>query len=301
MHISRIFVHPVKSLKGIEVKESEIDSYGFKYDRLYTLASPPEKDGAPYRIFTQRQDPRLVLVDTAIEGDHIIISYDGQQLRLPANPSNIFKDDPSVPVEIWGEVVDSSNITDKYDIKSFFSKVVGEKVASSLVLLAPKVRRVITSDVDESFAASVPRVIQSSFQDIYPCHLITTASVEALQQHLDSSTDGEFQVLPEHFRPNVVVDSDEPWVEDDWKLLKIGDHEWYNACPVERCSMTTVQLVDGTFRKSKEPLRTLGKFRVLEKGRPPSFGESLIHRDTNVVVRVGDKVEPLTFKPGADI
>lgn len=308
MHVSQIFIHPVKSLKGVEVKESMIDDYGFKYDRLYTLATVSKSDDDPWVTFNQRHEPRLVLVNTAIENDSIVVSYSGRELRLPTDPSKVFIKEPTVSLNMYGNICECFDITDKYDIASVFSEVIEPKVLPSIRLLAPKVRRTIgeapsfppeSRSAWEEFSKSVPRNMQSSFQDLFPCHFVTSASLEALQLHLESGPDQNYNVAPQNFRPNIVIENEDPWVEDDWESLKIGSHEWFLMLSTPRCAITTVDTKEGKYRKSKEPHTSLGKFRVLEKGGGPCFGRYMAHRDPNTVVRVGDPIEVLSLRPDA--
>ena len=62
------------------------------------------------------------------------------------------------------------------------------------------------------------------------------------------------------FRPNLVVINTEPFEEDFWKFIRIGDCELQVVKPCSRCVLTTVYPETGKF-SGKEPLRTLATFR----------------------------------------
>lgn len=308
MHVAQIFVHPVKSLRGIEVKESEVDEYGFKYDRMYVIATVPDRSGEPWKTFNQRHEPRLVLINTAIEEQHILISYNHHEARLPIDPSKAFLHEPSVPLLMWGNVFECFDITDKVDVIPVLRQVIQPKVLPTIRLLAPKVRRIVgespdflpeTSSTWQSFTSSIPRTIRTSFQDLYPCHFVTTASLEALQRRVNCGPDEKYHVVPQNFRPNLVVENDDPWVEDDWEILRIGGHEWFLTMSTPRCVITTVDTKDGEYRVSKEPRTSLHRFRIINEGKSPCFGRYMAPRDPNTVVRVGDPVQVLSLKPDA--
>lgn len=62
------------------------------------------------------------------------------------------------------------------------------------------------------------------------------------------------------FRPNIVVDGAEPFAEDGWKRIRIGDVWFRQPKRVDRCVMTTISATDLT--STKEPIRTLARHRL---------------------------------------
>ena len=75
------------------------------------------------------------------------------------------------------------------------------------------------------------------------------------------------------FRPNLVVNNTEPYEEDNWKLINIGDCELQIVKPCSRCVLTTVDPETGEF-SGKEPLRTLASYR--KQNGKVLFGQYLI-------------------------
>ena len=62
------------------------------------------------------------------------------------------------------------------------------------------------------------------------------------------------------FRPNLVLDGDlEPFEEDGWSTLTIGDVELRFADTCGRCVLTTID--PDTQATGKEPLRSLARHR----------------------------------------
>ena len=61
------------------------------------------------------------------------------------------------------------------------------------------------------------------------------------------------------FRPNVVIDGDVPFAEDDWTTVRVGDVEFRTTERCDRCVMTTIDPV--TLAGGKEPIRTLARRR----------------------------------------
>lgn len=89
------------------------------------------------------------------------------------------------------------------------------------------------------------------------------------------------------FRPNVVVDGDEPFAEDTWPTVRIGDVEFRTTELCDRCVMTTIDPV--TLAGGKEPIRTLARHRRWD--RKTWFGIRLLPLTTGEL-HVGDAVVP---------
>ena len=110
--------------------------------------------------------------------------------------------------------------------------------------------------------------------------LVSEASLADLNARLESP-------LPiNRFRPNLVVRSYEPFAEDCWRVIRVGEITLRVVNPCARCTITTVD--QRTAATGKEPLRTLAKFR--RAGNKVLFGQNLIHDDTGTL-RTGDLVE----------
>ncbi|KAF2484850.1 hypothetical protein BDY17DRAFT_315538 [Neohortaea acidophila] len=74
-HIKALFTYPVKSCRGIELAASEVEPWGLKYDRSFTFAelrpqstgdSAEGTDDREWRFITQREYPRLALIETEL-------------------------------------------------------------------------------------------------------------------------------------------------------------------------------------------------------------------------------------------
>lgn len=124
------------------------------------------------------------------------------------------------------------------------------------------------------------------YADAYPVLITTTSSLADLNTRLD-------QPVPmERFRPNVVLDGvGEPWVEDEWTRVMVGEVRLDPVKWCDRCVVTTVDQDTGV--KGREPLKALGKFRVKRTpdGSPGIiFGHNAVPR-TLGKISVGDEVE----------
>ena len=102
-----------------------------------------------------------------------------------------------------------------------------------------------------------------SLADTGPVHLVTEASVDRLRDWV-LETQGEEWVdrrtAARRFRPNVVVDGDEPFAEDRWSRVRIGTTTYRFSELCDRCALT---LVDAeTLSTTKEPIRTLARHRA---------------------------------------
>ena len=63
------------------------------------------------------------------------------------------------------------------------------------------------------------RTIWSHFTDRYPVLVLSTASVDALNERLETP------VGAERFRPNIVVSGVGPHAEDGWARIRVGGVE----------------------------------------------------------------------------
>ena len=148
-----------------------------------------------------------------------------------------------------------------------------------------------------------------SFADGYPLMMLGEGSLaevnERLHDRYRGDEYGEKLPLPmNRFRPNLVVRGSDPFAEDRWAKIRVGEAIFRVVKPCGRCVMTTVDQARGEF-DGKEPLKTMATFRMAKDVFPNTFeelgqtanavlfGENLIPENPGATIRVGDEVEVL--------
>ncbi len=157
---------------------------------------------------------------------------------------------------------------------AFLTKVFGEEV--DLVYFGDPLSR----PVDQTFGAPGDHV---TFADGFPILVTTTGSLDHLNGVLPAP------VGMDRFRPNIVVSTPEKWVEDHWKVIRIGGITLRVVKPCARCVITTRDQLTGEQPDPREPLFTLGKHHRAKNGGI-IFGQNAIPENAGTV-SVGDPVE----------
>ncbi|EAB5818472.1 TPA: YcbX family protein [Salmonella enterica subsp. enterica serovar Infantis] len=265
--LSRLFIHPVKSMRGIGITHALADISGLAFDRIFMVTEP---DGT---FITARQFPQMVRFTPSP-------LHDGLHLTAPDGSSALvrFTDftPQDAPTEVWGNHFTARVAPTAINqwLSGFFSRDV------QLRWVGPQLTRRVKRH----------NAVPLGFADGYPYLLTNEASLRDLQQRCPAG------VQMEQFRPNLVVSGVAAWEEDSWKVLRIGDVIFDVVKPCSRCIFTTVSPEKGQKHPSGEPLATLQAFRTAQDNGDVDFGQNLIARNSGVV-RVGDEVEILATAP----
>ena len=262
--ISSLIYYPIKACRGFEVESTCVERMGLEYDRRMMIVTPEGK------FLTQREFPRLALVTPKLQNGSLELSAAGyDSLRLGIQTSGT-----PVLVNIWKS-------------KGVHAIDQGEEAAQWFSdWLAVEVRLVHFADgyirrVNEKWAVNDDD--RTSFADGYPILLTSEEGLQDLNSHLE-------QPVPmNRFRPNIVVKGCKPFAEDTWNRIRIGDVELAVVKPCARCEVTTID--KETLETSKEPLKTLGKYRKQELGA--IFGQNVIPLNEGIL-RLGMNVEVLS-------
>jgi uncharacterized protein YcbX len=250
--VSRIFVYPIKSCRGVEVGSAELTPRGLAHDRRYMLV---DADG---RFLTQRQHPRMALIEPTFAPGGFSVTAPGRApLCIPASIDTSTHE--TCTVRVWGDTVEATLADAETNI--WFSELMG--FACGLVYLADGQHRAVPNEA----AAFEDEV---SFADGAPLLLISDASLAELNRRLQQP------VGIERFRPNIVVTATRPHEEDDWRRVAIGAALLDVAWPCSRCGLVTVDPASGERDGAGEPLRTLQQYR--RRDRVVYFGQNLIPR-----------------------
>ncbi len=262
--ISSLTYYPIKACRGFDVDSSLVTRMGLDHDRRMMVVTP---DG---HFLTQREHPRLALVTPTLDGGAVTLSapnYDSLRVHIHSSGT-------PVSVEIWrSKNVDA--IDQGEEAAQWFSDWLG--ASARLVHIADGfIRR-----VNEKYAVHPDD--HTGFADGYPILLASEESLNELNARLETP------VPMNRFRPNLVVRGCEPFAEDTWKRIRIGDVEMTVVKPCPRCVVTTID--KETLAQSKEPLKTLNSFHKQEGGA--MFGQNVIPLDRGRL-NVGMNVEILS-------
>ena len=264
MRVAEIRIYPVKGLRGVTVGEAVVEPWGLAGDRRFMVVD------AACRFMTQREWPAMAAITAdLVSGGLGLSTASGQDFRIPMPDAT----QPPIDVTIWKNHVPAVDCGP--EVAGWLSSVLG--TPSRLVHMSePATARL----ADPDFATPSDYV---SFADGFPLLVTTQASLDDLNARLDRP------VTMDRFRTNIMVGGAEPWAEDDWQDLRVGDVRFAGVKDCARCAVTTVDQESGIRSEDNEPLRTLARFRRKVGGRI-IFGQNLIPRRLGRV-SVGDTVE----------
>ncbi len=261
LHLSAIYVYPIKSLGAIRLETAAVEARGLAYDRRWMLVDEHNT------FLTQRKYPQMALLRVEIRPDGLRVFTSGKpDLLMPYEPQR----GEELRVTVWDDTCTAIAVSAEAD--QWFSEAIG--FPCRLVYMPERSIR----PVDERYAREDDHV---SFADAYPFLLIGEASLNDLNVRLTEP------VPMNRFRPNFVVSGSEPFAEDAWHGLRIGNSLFYGAKPCARCILITIDQT--TAAKGKEPLLTLAGYR--SANNKVYFGQNLLYGGEGTQVRVGDVVE----------
>lgn len=242
--LSQIYLYPVKSLAGIEVRRWPLDRFGLKFDRRWMVVRP---DG---RFLTQRQCPQMATIRTAIdlESGRLTLFHPERGERVVPEPEG-----RSITVQVWRDRVEAIQVSREVDL--WLEEVLGQPC--HLVWFPELSKRI----VDPKYS---PFEAETAFSDGFPLLIIGEDSLADLNRNVEQP------VEMRRFRPNLVIAGTEAYAEDRWKKIEIGKIPILIVKPCTRCVVTTID-PDRGVRTGEEPLRTISKLRQ------GCFGQNAIH------------------------
>lgn len=244
--LTQIWRYPVKSLAGGRHRRLAVGQRGPAGDRHWMVVD------AEGRFLTQRQLPAMALLQADMDGAGLRLTdrTTGAELRVAAGGGE------PLAVQVWGDRVDA--LAPDAAADAWLSERLGRPC-----------RLVHQPDdgvrpVDPAFGRPDDQV---DFADGFPFLLISQASLDDLNRRLAQP------VEMRRFRPNLVVDGCEPYEEDRWRRIRIGELTFRVVKPCSRCPIPTID--PDTGERGAEPMRTLMSYR--RHDNKVYFGQNLIH------------------------
>ncbi|MGQ0601659.1 MAG: MOSC domain-containing protein, partial [Anaerolineales bacterium] len=262
--VSDLYYYPIKSCRGYALQTAVLDARGISHDRRFLIVD------AKGRFITQREQPRVALIEPCVTDDSLSLTAPGMSpLMIETRAARERRS-----VVIWRDTVEALDMGEA--VSRWLSEYLREP--ARLVKFADDVTRKVSADY-----ARRP-TDQTGFADGYPLLLITQESLDDLNTRLAVS--GSDPLPMNRFRPNLVVSGAQPYAEDSWQQIRIGDLVLDLVKPCARCVTTTTD--QHTAARGKEPLATLARYRNNERGA--LFGQNVIHAGPGTL-HMGDAVE----------
>jgi uncharacterized protein YcbX len=252
LRLLQLNVHPLKSGAIRTIPTTTVLLRGLADDRSWMLV---DGDG---RLVSAREAPRLfTVVADAPTTDPTVAA--GLRLRAPGMP------DLEVPVP------DGEDIDVRLFSLDLRARPAGSEADTWLrtVLGRDDVRLVWCHDpsrrrLQPGFSEPGDH---TAFADSFPVTIASLASLRRLddwiaERALELGEEPRDPLPVERFRANLVVDGDEPFAEDGWSRVVVGEVAFRVGKPVARCVMTTIDTA--TLTTSKEPTRTLARHRLVD-------------------------------------
>ncbi|MEV5894370.1 MOSC domain-containing protein [Nonomuraea fuscirosea] len=260
MRLVDIRVYPVKSGAGLPVPHVTVEPWGLAGDRRWAVV-----DEAGEHLWLAAYASMVLVRARNLDGGGLLLSAPGRpDLEVPPATGE--------PVPVGFSGLDRA-VAAGDAAHAWFTELLGRSVR--LVWLDDPGRRTI----DPAHGGLPGEVV--SFAWDAPLLLTSAASLRLLDEQIGGDTPLDMA----RFRPSVVVDGGEPYAEDAWKEVRIGEVDFRVSEACDRCAVTTIDPVTGA--RGKEPLRTLARHR-LRDGKT-WFGIRLVPRGPGRI-RLGDPV-----------
>lgn len=281
--IARLFVYPVKSCAGVEVQEALLTETGLDLDRAWMVVN------AQGMFMTQREHPRLALVQPQISSDELLLSAPKMQdLRIALTAER-----QPLLVRIWDDEVPAFDMGD--EATQWLTQFLGMPETSGqstttgpyrLVRFNPAHRRVSSLQWTEGVQAL------NQFSDGFPLLVLSEASLAQLNERLAAA--GYASVSIERFRPNVLLSGLQAHDEDQLSVMHIETGaEEVLLKPVKPCPRCPIPDVDPITAQTGTTIGdTLQSYRKDARvNGAVTFGmNAIVLRGIGVTLRVGQSV-----------
>jgi uncharacterized protein len=225
--IAQLFIYPIKSCGGIELKEAVLTDTGLDLDRAWMVV---DEQGV---FVTQREVPRMALIQPLLKTYDMIVKAPGM-LALHVSIDEVEK---PVTVTVWEDTVKAFDMGDL--AAQWFSDFLGKTVR--LVRFDPEQTRLSSMKWTNGIEA------KNGFDDGFAVLVTSSASLKLLNDKL--AVAGEKAVTMPRFRPNVVLTGIEAHDEDRLDTLNIETQEGVaqlkHVKPCMRCTIPDVDLQSG--------------------------------------------------------
>ena len=177
--VSELVIYPIKSCRGITLKNTLLEEKGLQYDRRWMVTD------AHGKFLTQRTIPQMALISVTMLDQYIKISAPQMpELLIPLNCNSCTK----VNVEIWNDRCKALNVNKEAD--DWFSQYLCKEY--QFVFMPNESIRNINTIYSTGKHST-------AFSDALPVLLIPDVSLEDLNSRLSVP-------LPmNRFRPNIMV------------------------------------------------------------------------------------------------
>ena len=262
--VSELAIYPVKSFARIQIPVTRVNLSGLNHDRRWMVT---DLDG---KFLTQRQLPRMCLIKPELGPDAgLVLNAPGKKEINVQIPS---PDTTPRPVQVWG---DTCNALDCGDSAAKWLAEFLETECRLVYFPGNEVRQ-----VDQQYANPGDH---TAFADGFPILMTTLSSLDDLNSRLDQP------VAMRRFRPNMVIGGrTNPFEEDDWKRIRIGEVTFRIVKPCSRCIIPNIDPDTGII--GKEPAKTLAEYR--KWNNKVHFGQNVI-ADNEGLIEIGMPVEIL--------
>ncbi len=229
--ISRLFVYPIKSCAGVELKESLLIETGLEFDRAWMVV---DESG---EFLSQRELPRMALIAPQLKQFEMVLRAPGM-LALHIALDAVEK---PCKARVWDDECAAFDMGDTA-AQWFTDFLMQERPAGMqamklrLVRFDPEHKRVSNKKWTKGQQAL------NQFSDGYPVLVLSEASLDELNERLAAA--GQERVGIERFRPNIVLSGPQAHDEDRTDELHIsgGEADFALALvkPCPRCPIPNV-------------------------------------------------------------
>lgn len=266
MILSQLFKYPLKSARGIELRELDLGDRGPAGDRRWMLV------GLDNVFLSQRTLPRMALIRVAERDGGLVFDAPEMPSLHVATPTS----GQRIRAAVWDDTVEVLACGTNAD--AWFSAFLNRRCR-------------LVHQPEDSLRPVEPEYSKPgdivSLADAFPLLLIGQGSLDSLNEKLSQP------ITMVRFRPNLVISGPSPHEEDRWRRIRIGEIEFDVVKPCSRCSIPAVNPETGAL--GREPTRTLARYRRF--GKKILFGQNVNHRgqgklhlgDPVVVLQVNDE------------
>ncbi|MFM2483102.1 YcbX family protein [Celerinatantimonas sp. YJH-8] len=247
MNLSHLFCYPLKGCKGLSLSEAQLTPLGIIGDRRLVIVD------AKGRFVNGKKYPQLALVECEFDGSDFV------RFTAPDMPELIVSMSQTKSrelVSIWRSQVDAAGLGGEADqwISRFLEGVF----------------HVCFYDQHSKRQVNRRPEYPVSFADSAPLLIVSQQSLDALNRY----SGRQDQLI--QFRPNLVIEADQPFAEESWKKIQIGDVVLESVKSCARCPVITVDSKSARPDPNGEPLKSLAKLHRRVDDGQVIFGQYFV-------------------------